>query len=165
MVLAFSRVQIFESIYTSLRENTTLSLILGPSSPSNPRILRAYAELQNFLSTPPGYDPSGGEGWLVFQEAESQPKAYSMQEESIYEVCDFDFIVYATRYSLGDDVTDALDRLYNWSVEQQRDVIFGERILLKSERLNTFEDYAQEIKLSQKTSWYRMTFVLDTQIA
>ena len=164
-ILALSRVQILESIYTDLRANATLPLLLGPVSPTNPRILRSYAELQSILSTPPGYDPSGGEGWLVFQEAESKMAAYSRQEETIYELCDFDFIVYATRYSIADDVTDVLDGLYHWSVQQQREITFGERILLMSRRLNTFEKYAQEIKLVQKTSFYRMGFVLETQIA
>lgn len=160
-----SRVQILESIYTDLRANTTLPLLLGPVSPTNPRILRSYAELQSILSTPPGYDPSGGEGWLVFQETEAKLAAFSRQEETIHDVSDFDFIVYATRYSIADDVTDVLDGLYHWSIHQQREVTFGERIVLFARRLNTFEKYAQEIKLVSKTSLYRMTFVLETQIA
>lgn len=160
-----SRSEIFESIYSILRADTTLPLLLGPTSPTNPRILRAYSQLQEYLSTPPGYEPSGGEGWLIFQEVESQPKAYSEQEESIYEACDFDFVTYATRYSIADDVADFLDTQFHWSVSQQRDVSFGERYLLMSKRLNTFEDYAQEIKLFSKTSWVRMTFVVQQLVA
>lgn len=157
-----SRVQIFENIYSTLRADTTLPTLLGASSPSNPRILRAYSQLQELLTN---YEPAGGEGWLVLLEDESQPKAYTTQEETIYESIDLNFTVYATRYSIADDVTDVLDATWHWSVEQQRDVQYGERWLLMARRLNTYEEYAQEIKMFQKTSWYRLTFVVETLYA
>jgi hypothetical protein len=160
-----SRVEIFEHIYSTLRADTTLPVLLGAESPTNPRILRAYSQLQELLTLPPGYEPSGGEGWLVLLEDESQPKAYTEQEETIYEVVDFNFTVFSTRYSIADDVCDVLDQTWHWTAEQQRDVQYGDYILLMTRRLNTYEGYAQEIKMYQKTHWYRMTFVLETQVA
>ena len=160
-----SRVQVFENIYAQLRADTTLPTLLGAESPQNPRILRAYPQLQEILTTPPGYEPSGGEGWLVFLENKSAIRAENTQRETIYEVWDIYFSVYATRYSIGDDVGDVLDQYWHWSVEQQRDVTYGDRIVLFSRRLNTYEEYAEEIKLYTKTHWFEMTFVQTTQIA
>ncbi len=157
-----SRTQIFEGIFATLQADAAIVSLLGPPIPQGPRMLRSFPQLQTLLET---YEPTQNDAWLVFQEPEPYPTSMTATYESIWEVVEIGFLIFAVRYSLADDVIDRLDTYWHWSVDQQRDVRYGERILLGSRRYRPFESYAQEIKLPQKSAFYRMRFILETQHA
>ena len=155
-----SRAQIFEGIVTALNADTTLIPgILGPRTVTNQRLYRAFPQAQSLLS---GYEPDGGEGWLVIEEPQPGLRPEWQEYVSVVEIVDVTFHVFATRYSIADDVTDVLDSLWQWSVEQQRDIQYGERFLLFSQRVHTEEKYQPETKLYRKVLGYRQQYILST---
>ena len=155
-----SRAQLFEEIYTALTDDATLLALLGPKTSTNARIMRTFPQTQQLLS---GYEPQGGEGWLVIQEgAPAGGGAFTEQFDSAYEIIGIAFHVFATRYSLADDVADVLDTLYMWTVEQQRALQYGERIVLFVRRVQQLDQYLQDVKLHQKTLLYRFACILET---
>mgnify|MGYP001559815553 CR=1 FL=1 len=155
-----SRAQIFEGIVTALNADATLIPgILGPRTVTNQRLYRAFPQTQSLLS---GYEPDGGEGWLVIEEPQSGIRNEWEQYSSVVELIEVTFHVFATRYSIADDVTDVLDSLFQFSVEQQRDIQYGERVLLFSRRVRTEEKYQLETKLYVKILGYRMQYMLGT---
>ena len=154
-----ARGQIWEDIYAALLADQALLALLGPVTTDNLRIYRSWPQLQTLLT---GYE-SADEGWLVFDEPETSGAAGTDQLSSIYEVIEPRFSVIATRFSLVDDVLDRLDGLYNWSVEQQRALTFGERIVLFTRRSRTGDTWNAELKLYQKDMAYQMTLGLEEQ--
>lgn len=158
-----SRTQIFEGIFGTLQADTALMGLLGPPGANNPRIMRSFPQLQALLAT--GYEPTSSDAWLVFQEPGPYPTAMTATYDSSWEVIEIGFHVFSTRYSLADDVIDRLDSYWHWSVDQQREVQYGERILLGTRRYRPEEVFSAEIKLPQKSAFYRMRFVLETQHA
>ena len=155
-----SRAQIFEGIVAAL--NTDASLIpgiLGPRTVTNQRLYRIFPQTQSLLSS---YEPGGGEGWLVIEEPQPGMRSEWEPYTSVVEVLDVTFHVFATRYSIADDVTDVLDSLYQFFVEQQHDIQYGERFLLFSRRVRTEEKYQPETKLYLKILGYRMQYMLST---
>jgi hypothetical protein len=157
-----ARTEVFEQIFQVLLTNDALFKLLGPRTSENMRLYRSYPQLMSVLTS---YEPKGGEGWLLFHEEESLPSSSTSNFESIIEIVEVLFTAVATRFSLVDDVLDVLDQTWQWSVPQQREVQYGERLLLFSRRLTAAEKYAPDIKLPQKTSKYRMEFVLAEQPA
>jgi hypothetical protein len=150
---------IFESVFTTLYQDTHLVPgILGPRTSQNLRIYRAFVQLQSMLST---YEPQPPEGWLVITQPAAGIGRQNQQMTSNHEYMDVVFSCYATQYSVTHDVLDLLDTQYHWEVEQQRDVLFGERYLLFARRLQEEDLYAQEVKLFRKDITYRMEFVRD----
>ncbi len=87
------------------------------------------------------------------------------QFDTIYELLEINFRVFAVTYGLADDVSDVLDTLFSWTVEQQRDIQYGDYFVLFSRPYQTGETYAQEIKLAQKARQYRLELVKAVQIA
>ena len=157
-----SRAQIFEGIYATLQADLDLKLLLGPPVSQNPRIMRSFPQLQALLDR---YDATPQEGWLVFEEPGPYLTAMTATYESAWEVIEIIFHIFTLRFSLADDVVDRLDMIWHWSVDQQRDVQYGERLLLGSRRFRLEETYAQDIKLPQRSAHYRMRFVLEAQHA
>ena len=158
-----SRSQIFEGIFATLQADAMLATILGATTAANPRLMRGYPQLQALLAT--GYEPASGDAWLVFQEPQPYPAAAHASYESAWEVIEIAFSVFSVQYAMADAVIDQLDTTWHWSLEQQRAIQYGERILLRSRRYRTEEAYAQELKLPQKSVYYRMSFTLETQHA
>ncbi len=162
-----SRSQIFEALFQSLATDPILIPLLGPQTPQNLRLYRTYPQLASMLkgNGTPGdqYEPQGREGWLVIEEPEPEPRAANQGFETVYENIEIAFHIFATAYSLADDVADILDSYYQWSCFQQRLVSFGDRWLVFSRRFKALEAYAQEIKLYHKTYMYRMELVLAEQ--
>ena len=111
------------------------------------------------------YEPQGREGWLVIEEPQPGPRAANQQFETIYETLEIVFHVFATAYSLADDVSDILDSYFHWTVFQQRDLQYGNRFILFSRRFQTQEKYATEVKLYHKESQFRFETVLAQQVA
>ena len=158
-----ARSQLFEGIFTTLQTDPTLPLLLGPPVAQNPRLMRGFPQLQNLLAT--GYEPASTDAWLVFLEPDPYPRAQAATFENAFEVVEIQFAVLAVRYDTADLVADVLDSYWHWTVEQQRDIQYGERILLATRRYRTEESYAKDLKLPQKSLWYRMRFTLETQHA
>jgi hypothetical protein len=156
-----SRAQIFESLYQVLLADQVLLDLLGPVSPANVRVLRSYPQLQSLLTDMEPQD----EGWLVLDEAEPTLQAVHTQLSTMYDVVEPQCSVFATRFSLCDDVIDRLDQQWHWTVDQQRAVTFGERILLSTRRFRTKDSFNSEVKLYQKDTIYRMELVLQEQIS
>ena len=153
------RSQIFEGIFSAMRGHASLLPLLGTQTATNLRIYRDFPQLQTFLVGPPRYEPATAEGWLVVEETPPGLNASRAQYDSIFEVLDINFHVFATTYGLADDVADVLDDLFSWSIEQQRDVQWGERWLLFTRRLHQQDRYQPEMKLAEKVVVYGMEFV------
>ena len=159
------RSQIFEGIWAALSTNTALLTLLGPQTPTNRRLYRNFPQLQSFLVGPPRYEPQTAEGWLVVEEVPPGLYASRAQYDSIFEILDVNFNIFATHYGLGDDVTDVLDAMFHWSVEQQRLVQYGNYYVFFSRAFQSGEKYAQDILLPQKIRQYRFEMVLAEQVA
>ena len=155
-----SRSQIFEGIITTLNADPSLIPgILGPRTAVNQRLYRAFPQQQSLLTA---YEPGAGEGWLVIEEPQPGLRAAMEQYETALELIEVNFHVFTTRYSLADDVIDVLDSYWHFSVEQQRDIQYGERLLLFSRRFMDQEKYNAETKLYEKVAQYRMQYILAT---
>jgi hypothetical protein len=159
------RSQIFESIFATVSTDATLMALLGIQTPTNRRVYRSFAQLQSFLLGPPLYEPRVSEGWLVIEELPPGLSASRAQYDSVWEILDINMHVFATTYGLGDDIADILDKSFSWSVEQQRDVMFGNYYVVFSRAWQSGEKYAEDIKLAQKTRMYRLELVLSEQFA
>lgn len=158
-----SRTDIFEAIFNSINNNSDIFSLLGQKTSSNFRTYRSFPQIMSLLTS---YEPGPtGEGWLVLQEVAPSAAGFDKQYATIYEVMALQFHVFATRYQIADDVANLLDADYHWSIEQQRDVQYGDWILLHSRRYSMNEVYAKDIKLSQKSLNYWCTFVEATQRA
>lgn len=155
-----ARSQIFEGIVAALNADASLIPgILGPRTVTNQRLYRQFPQTQSILSN---YEPDGGEGWIVIEEPVAGLGGGADQYDSALEIITVAFHVFATRYSIADDVIDVLDGLWHWTAEQQRDIQYGERFLLFSRRFQNEEKYSAETKLYQKIVSYRMQFILAT---
>ena len=158
-----ARTQIFDGIFATLQADPVLPTLLGPPVAQNPRIMRGYPQLQSLLAT--GYEPVTSDAWLVFLEPNPYLRVVTDNLETAFEVLEIQFGIYAVQYRVADDVMDVLDQYWQWSITQQRDIQYGERILLRSRRFRVEETYAQELKLPQKSLFYQMQFTLETQHA
>lgn len=159
------RSQIFEGIFSAMRGHASLLPLLGTQTATNLRLYRDFPQLQTFLVGPPRYEPSTAEGWLVVEETPPGLNASRAQYDSIFEVLDLNFHVFATTYGLADDVADVLDDLFSWSIEQQRDVQYGNYYVFFSRAFQSGEKYAEAITLPQKTRQYRLELILAEQRA
>lgn len=157
-----SRAQIWESIYAMLLADQALLNILGPVTSNNFRILRSYPQLQSLLTS---YEPQDGEGWLVIDEPAPSLRVIAVQSDSAWEAVEPTFSVFATRFSLCDDVSDRIDQQLHWSVHQQRELTFGERIVLFTRRLKTADKYDSEVKLHRKDITLKIEMVVEEQLA
>lgn len=158
-----SRTDIFEAIVDDMRNNAALYALLGPATSENFRLYRSFPQIMSKLTT---YEPGPtGEGWLVLQEVAPSAAGFDRQYATIYEVMALQFHVFATRYQIADDVANLLDADWHWSVEQQRDVQYGDWILLHSRRYSMNEVYTKDVKLAQKSANYWLSFVEATQRA
>ena len=159
------RSQIFEGIFSAVTGNTSLMTLLGTRTATNLRVYRNFPQLQSFLLGPPRYEPSTAEGWLVIEEKAGGGSEGYEQAETHFEVLNIGFHAYATHYAVADDVTDYLNALFHWTVEQQRDVQYGDNHLFFTRAYQSEEAYAEAITLPHKTRWYRMVFVAAEQVA
>ena len=151
-----SRTDIFDAVVNGMRANAALFALLGPATSENFRLYRSFPPIMSKLTS---YEPGPtGEGWLVLQEVAPSAAGFDRQYATIYEVMAMQFHVFATRYQIADDVANLLDAEWHWSVEQQRDVQYGDWILLHGRRYSMNEVYAKDIKLPQKSANYLMTF-------
>lgn len=159
------RSQIFEGIWSAISTNAPLLALLGTQSPTNRRLYRSFPQLQSFLVGPPRYEPQTAEGWLVIEEVPPGLNQSRAQYDSIFEVLDINMHIFATHYGLADDVSDLLDDLWHWSIEQQRDVQYGDFYVFFSRAFQSGEKYAEVITLPQKTRQYRFELVQAEQRA
>jgi hypothetical protein len=160
--MAVGRAAIWEGIYQTLLADTVLLAILGPVTRDNLRLYRSFPQWQSTLTS---YEPLGDEGWMLIDEPEPNLRAAAQQLESSWEVVEPTFTIVATRFSLCDDVSDRIDLAFLWTVEQQRELVFGERIVLFTRRYSTKDDYDKETKLYRKTLTYKMDLVVEEQLA
>lgn len=158
--MATGRTAIFEGLYQTLVDDPVLVPgLLGPRTVENQRLFRAFPQTQPVLS---GYEPQpSGEGWIVLEEPQSAPRTRMMEFETAEEVLEISFHVFASlgRTSIAEAVIDVLDSYWDWTVEQMRDVQYGDRFLLFARRFSVEELYAQEIKLFHKVAKFRMRFI------
>lgn len=155
-----SRAAIFDTIYALLLADQGLLDLLGPVTTQNLRLYRSYPQMQPLLG---GYEPARDEGWLVIDEPDPALRSYQ-QLDSAWEVIEPTFSIVATRFSLCDDVSDRIDHFFHWTVEQQRDMQFDERIVLFTRRYRTKNTYNTELKLYNKVITYFMSMVVIEQI-
>ena len=157
--MATGRTAIFEGIYQTLVDDPTLVPgLLGPRTVENQRLYRAFPQQMPILS---GYEPQpSGEGWVVIEEPQAAGTSLA-QFETAEERLDVHFHVFATlgRTSIAEAVIDVLDSYWDWTVEQMRDVSYGDRFLLFTRRFEVQEVYAKEVKLFQKTAKFHMRFM------
>jgi hypothetical protein len=156
-----ARAQIWESIYQALLADAPLLELLGPVTLNNLRILRSFPQLQSLLTD---YEPQN-EGWLVIDEPKPSLRAISDQITSAWEVIEPVMSIFATRFSLCDDASDRIDQSFHWSIVQQRDLQFGERIVLFTRRIETADKYDSEVKLYRKDVTYKIEMVVEEQLA
>ena len=158
------RTAIFEALFQALVDDPDLVPgILGPRTVTNQRLYRSFPQIQSLLTS---FEPgNGGEGWLVLEEQEPGLRAAIEQFDTVHEVLEVVFHIYGNRYAIGDAVTDILDTFWHWSVDQQREIQYGDRILLFTRRLESSDTYAKDIKLFEKVLKYRMVFVPETVLA
>ena len=155
--MAAGRSAIFEGLFgTLLADPALVPGILGPRTVKNQRLYRSFPQEQPLLSE---YEPVGGEGWLILEEMEPGPRLSVEQSETIYEVIEIAFHLFGNRYAIGDAVSDILDMYWHWTVDQQRNIQYGDRILLFTRRRESSDKYAQGVKLHQKTIKYMMRFI------
>jgi hypothetical protein len=149
-----ARADIAASIYTALRTQSTIPVLLGAVTNANRRIYREFPQVMPILSN---LEPA--EGWMVVQE--KRPSLYASRQniETVHEVFEIGFDVYTTQIALGHAIVDVLDTLFQWRVPQQRSVLYGDRWLLMSRRYTVEEGYQQDIKLYSILTAYLMTFV------
>jgi hypothetical protein len=152
---------IWESIYQLLLADAPLLAILGPATLNNLRVLRSFPQLQSLLTD---YEPQN-EGWLVIDEPKPSLRAVSDQITFAWEIIEPIISVLATRFSLCDDAIDRMDQYFHWSVAQQRDLQFGERIVLFTRRIETADKYDSEVKLYRKDTTFKMEMVVEEQLA
>lgn len=153
---------IFEQIFLMLYNDPNLVPgILGTRTATNLRIYRAFVQMQSMLSS---YEPSPPEGWIVIEEAMPVMRLGAQQWSSNHEYCAVAFQVFATQYSLTHDALDLLDTYFHFEIEQQRDLVFGERIVLFTRRTSQQDKYAQDVKLFQKTITYDLEMVRATAL-
>jgi hypothetical protein len=158
-----SRTDIFDAIVNDMRANAALFALLGPATSENFRLYRSFPQIMSKLTS---YEPGPtGEGWLVLQEAAPSAQNYDRQYATIYEVMALQFHIFATRYQIADDVAHLLDATWHWSVEQQREVQYGDWILLNTRRYAMNEVYTQGVKLHQKSASFWQTYVETEQRA
>ena len=101
----------------------------------------------------------------MIDEPEPGIRAIADQINSAWEVIEPTFSIFATRFSLCDDVSDRIDLNFHWTVQQQRDVQFGERIVLFTRRYRTGNKYDKETKLYEKAITYKMEMIVQEQLA
>lgn len=159
------RSQIFEGLFSAMGAHPTLIELLGAKTATNLRLYRSFSQFQSFLLGPPIYEPMVAEGWLVLEETAPGLNTSRAQYDSIYEIMDLSFHVFATTHGVADDVSDVLDTLFNWTIEQQRDTVYGNYYVFFSRAFQTSEKYAKEITLAQKIRQYRLELVLAEQVA
>ena len=158
-----ARTDIFAGLFATLQGDLVLPTLLGPVGTQQPRMMRGFPQLQHLLST--GYEPAASDAWLVFVEPDPYPRAMTAMFDTAFEILEIQFAVFAVQYQTADLIADVLDSYWHWSVDQQRAVQYGDRILLGTRRYRTEETYAKELKLPQKSMFYRMRFTLETQHA
>lgn len=154
---------IFEGMFGLLAAETTLvPTILGPVTNQNLRLYRAFPQWEQYLTT---YEPiAPAEGWLVVEEPAPGLRFGQSQYTSDHEVIDMTMHLFATTYAVAHDALDVLDQLFHWTVMQQRDVVWGEWILLFTRRVQNAEKYEQQTKLYQKDFMYRQELVRTEQL-
>lgn len=153
---------IFENVFTTLCNDPELVPgILGPRTGTNLRLYRSWPQLQSLLAT---YDPHPPEGWLVVEDAEPLQRVIGQQAHSNHEHVNLTIHVYGTQYSLTHDAMDVLDTYFHWGIPQQRDLVFGDRIVLFTRRLSQYDAYAQDVKLAEKVLVYLMEMVRETDL-
>jgi hypothetical protein len=155
---------VFEGIMGLLRNDPQLVPgILGPRTVQNQRLYRPYPSIYNSLST---YEPNQpSEGWLVVEEP--VPSRFFSQRgfATNHQFFDILFHCYATTYALAHQVQDVLDGMFHWELQQQRDLQWGERIILFARRYSEVDKYMESIKLAQKDITYYFETVLETSPA
>ncbi len=158
--MATGRAAIFEGIYQVLVEDPFLVPgLLGPRTVENQRLYRGFPQQAPTLA---GYEPQpNGEGWLVIEEPQPGLRAAMVQLDTAEELIDVHFHIFATlgRTSIAEAVMDVLDSYWEWTVEQMRDVVYGDRFLLFARRFEAQELYAQDVKLFHKLAKFRMRFM------
>lgn len=150
-----SRNDVFIGLYQTLVDDPLLVPgILGPRTATNQRIYRVFPQVASLLSN---YEPQpDGEGWLVIEEPQPGMRSAAVQYDTATEMIEVNFHVFATRYAVADAAIDVLDSYLEWTTEQMRDVIYGDRILLFTRRFECQEKYAAEIKMVQKIAQFRL---------
>ena len=144
-----SRAEIKGGIISALLSTTILSF-LGEASANNYRIYDAWPQHQPEVIIEP---PQTG-GWMVVDD-----KAEGGIRESIHEVHEIDFHILSPLFTIGEDVIDILDGIFQWNFPQQRNVVYGNFILYETRRTKTEQTFHKDFNIPQKTATYTMDFV------
>jgi hypothetical protein len=154
---------IFENVFALLASSALVPDVLGPVTNSNLRLYRAWPQFQSLLTT---YEPNQpSEGWLVIEEDMPGLKAAMEQYGTDHDWIELTFHVYGTTYAVTHEACDVTDRLFHWTVPQQRDLgLWGEKYLLFTRRVQNQDKYQADVKLFEKTLLYRMEFVRAVQL-
>ena len=149
---------VFEGIMTLLQNDASLVPgILGAKTVTNQRLYRSWPASQQFLR---GYEPNQpSEGWLVVEEPQAMASLAQGQYTTNHEYLELVVHVYGTTFSLTHAVLDVLDSYFHFTVDQQRDITWGDRFLLFTRRYGQKDEYQQDIKLYSKAIQYRMDLV------
>lgn len=143
-----SRAEFRQTIYQDLSTDPTYSALLallGPVTAQNRRIYSAWPQETPQLS---GIEPD--EGWLVFHESHTTIVWTTVQQEMF-----FNFRVLSARGTLGDAVMDILDPLYHWKLGGQNSRLFGEWKVIRSQRVQSWNDFDTARKLYHSAIQYR----------
>ena len=144
--MAAPRISFKQKLFTQMKNNSTLTGLLGPITSDNFRIYSAYPQQQPKLS-----GTESDEGWLVFFELGTAiPFPHSLYEDFL-----FQFDIYGVRQTLGDEVVDTLDTMWHRAADQDGYTIDAERNVLFSQRVLSQDVYAEDARLFQKLVNYR----------
>jgi hypothetical protein len=152
----------FEDILTSVMgilqaDPLLVPGILGPRTVTNQRLYRVFPQMTQFLTT---YEPNQpAEGWIAVEQPPPSLRFAIRGYQTNHEYVDIVFHVYGTTFSLGHAVLDVLDTYFHWTIQQEHDVIWGDRILLFTRRYQEHDAYQQSLKLAEKQIMYAMELV------
>jgi len=142
-----SRKEVRIGIFDQLSGSGVLAL-LGPVSPSNLRIYSAWPQVQPKLSQPSEAD----EGWLTFHERNTGFGGVAPVREDFT----FEFNIWATTFTLTEDIVDIMDGLWHYKLAGHNSFLFGaDRNVLWAERQQAIDLYEEETKLYRKMVVYQ----------
>lgn len=134
--MATSRIDLKQKLFSDLRNDSTLMGLLGPVASTNYRIYAGHPQHQPALT---GHEPA--EGWVTFHAvAITSPWGTPLYEDHTYQ-----FNVYATRQTIGDQVVARLDALWQTGGVDQHGYLITEDWVVTSAQQILEQDLYEEI--------------------
>lgn len=135
-----------QKIYSDLRNDSGITGLLGPIASTNFRIYSGWPQTQPELT---GYEPA--EGWIIFYDLATTPFT-QISEEAVYQ-----FNVYSTKQSIGDQVAALMRDLWQSAADQDGQLITSDWLILFAQQILTQDLYEESRKLYRKLINWRFS--------